>query len=156
MTNLTVEERFWSKVSRKGPDECWDWTASTLGKGYGAFLYAGSMKSASRVAWTLTHGDPGELFVCHHCDRPICCNTNHMFLGTNRDNMQDMLAKGRGKKTGPRGESLSFSKLTDAIVRAIRGHAHMGVAKSDLARAFGVSKQLISAVCLRQVWGHIE
>jgi hypothetical protein len=83
---------FWSRVKQSGPDECWEWQGPCYGKGYGHFRWGGRNQPTSRVAWTITNGDPGELWVLHTCDNPACCNPDHLFLGTHDDNMKDMLA----------------------------------------------------------------
>ncbi len=63
--------------------------------GYGDLSYSGKHMQAHRLAWTLTHGDPGELDVLHTCDNPPCCNPKHLYLGTDADNHRDMHARGR-------------------------------------------------------------
>ena len=93
---------FWKRVDRKGDDECWDWLGYRLKLGYGQVCVGGGKFVASRVAYFLHRGvDPGELMVCHKCDRPPCCNPGHTFLGTVHDNADDMIAKGR-HRSGPR------------------------------------------------------
>lgn len=93
-----LEERFWEKVDRRGPDDCWLWTAS-LSAGYGQIGLGGKDGGnghAHRVAWELSRGPiPVGLNVLHRCDVPACCNPRHLFLGTLRDNTVDMYAKGR-------------------------------------------------------------
>ena len=88
--------RFWPKVDRSGGlGACWPWTGATGDRGYGHFWDGARYRHASRVAWILTHEDPGPLFVLHRCDNPPCCNPAHLFLGTHQDNMDDMTEKGR-------------------------------------------------------------
>jgi len=79
----------------QGGDGCWLWTGSTGRGGYGQLSYAGKYQRAHRVAWILTFGEiPPGMFVLHRCDVPPCCRPDHLFLGTQRDNIHDMLQKG--------------------------------------------------------------
>src|SRR5689334_2841330 len=87
---------FWSYVE-KGPS-CWNWKGARTELGYGLISVPphGRMMGAHRVAWALRHGAaPNDMFVCHKCDNPSCVNPDHLFLGTNSDNMRDCVAKGR-------------------------------------------------------------
>lgn len=92
----TVKARFWSKVSIGAPDDCWEWQAYATKQGYGKFSIGKKLYMAHRVSYKLTYGDFDQsLDCCHKCDNPRCVNPNHLFLGTTKDNMQDMLSKGR-------------------------------------------------------------
>jgi hypothetical protein len=99
-----IEQWFWSQVEVRSEQECWLWAAA--GSRYGHLTYTtldGRRRtvSAHRMAWRLTFGSwPGELYVCHTCDVPRCVNPSHLFLGTNSENQQDMLRKGRGNYWG--------------------------------------------------------
>jgi hypothetical protein len=100
------------------------------------------------------------LFVCHHCDVKRCVNPGHLFLGTNADNMADMVAKGRtgGISRGGKsrmGEANPRSKLTAAIVQEMRARRAQGEAMFSLAREFGVRHQTARAAIKRITWKHI-
>lgn len=99
-------DRFWSKVDRQSPDECWPWTAGMRTRGYGQFKAARRNIIAPRLAFFLQRGiDPFPLDICHACDNPPCCNPSHLFAGTQDQNNKDMTAKGRsarGDKSGSR------------------------------------------------------
>lgn len=87
-------KRFFDKVDKT--EDCWNWTASSRGQGYGAFKINGKVIDAHRVSWTIHFGEiPNGLFVCHKCDNKKCVNPDHLFLGTQKDNMNDCLQKGR-------------------------------------------------------------
>lgn len=96
---LPVEERFWSKVATKGPDDCWEWGAGIGANGYGKFRLSDPRREAGahRMAWALAKGAevPEGLCVLHKCDNPPCCNPAHLFLGTKGDNNRDRAEKGR-------------------------------------------------------------
>jgi hypothetical protein len=108
---MTTEERFWSKVDKDGPvpahqpelGPCWVWRGSVHGKtGYGQLTVGGKYFSSHRFSLSLTIDAgviPAGLNVCHHCDNKRCVNPGHLFIGTHKQNMQDMVAKGRGHKS---------------------------------------------------------
>lgn len=97
---LSIDEAFWRKVDWSDLDGCWLWTGSTRGKGYGRLSWQGKSIFATHVALGLSGIEllPGQM-ACHHCDNPICVRPDHLFVGTNSDNMRDMLAKGRANRT---------------------------------------------------------
>lgn len=162
----TLEQRFWAKVDRRGPDECWLWTATVVGKGYGSMWPGGPVGTkvyAHRLSWTLHFGEiPDGLFVCHRCDTPRCVNPTHLFLGTNLDNVRDMIAKGRKRQVvaiperRARGERQGRAKLTRAAVREIRRRAVNGIRGCDLAAEFGLSRQSISEIVNRKTWAWLD
>lgn len=94
-----ILKRFWSKVAfTANPNKCWEWQAGKTKYGYGELMIKNKQVYAHRLSWELTYGEiPDGLFVCHKCDNPKCVNPNHLFLGTNLDNVRDMVSKGRNK-----------------------------------------------------------
>jgi hypothetical protein len=152
-----MADRFWPKVMKSAG--CWEWTAGRFedksGKTYGAF-YAGRKKRmdfAHRVSWELVNGPvPDGLRVLHMCDNKKCVRPDHLFLGTQKDNVCDMINKGRNYIA--RGVGNGNAKLTEDQVRRIRvayKNTHTG---AELAAKFGVSRSHISYVVSRN-WQHI-
>jgi hypothetical protein len=149
MKGHPLHERFWSKVDRRGADECWPWTGWKSKQGYGSFWYAGSSTKAHRVAYSLTFGaiQPGML-VCHRCDNPPCCNPTHLFLGTIADNNADKYAKGRQPILV--GENAPHAKLSDATVLHLRElHATGLYTQRELSRLFNIGQAQVWRIAHR-------
>jgi len=174
---LPLAERFWSFVLKT--ETCWLWQSYRNDQGYGQYRIKDSGRKiyAHRLAYELTYGLilPG-LFCCHHCDTPHCVRPGHLFLGTQRDNMRDMMNKqrnmhvvcpellARGERHGrrlhperyPRGEQQFLAKLTETRVQEIRAmYANNQGGYRTLARIFGVSPTLIRYIVLRKIWTHV-
>lgn len=123
----TLEERFWAKVDTSG--DCWVWTANCLkdkdgNRRYG-LIGAGrrgeGMLYAHRVSWTLHKGAiPKNMKVLHKCDNPQCVNPDHLFIGTQLDNVRDMHEKGRAGKTGPKPGSGAKVNLSSSEIAQLR------------------------------------
>lgn len=145
-----VAERFWEKVDKRGPDECWEWKAGKTKFGYGSFRYRGRQETAlaHRVAYRLHYGNlPSDLLVCHQCDNPACCNPTHLFVGTHQDNADDMVAKNRYVS--------GVAKVTTDQVLAIHAEIVKGRRSADIARQFGVSLQIIGNIRRGKTWRRI-
>lgn len=148
------QERFWEKVDKKSDDECWEWLAHKDVKGYGIFNGKFSTK-AHRLSWFYLNGEvPKNLLVCHKCDNPSCVNPNHLFLGTNKDNMRDMFSKGRNfDYTKRRGENNYFSILSEKQVKAIKFLYNSGQFSTYyLSDIFNVSRNCISKIIHKETW----
>ncbi len=150
---VAIQDRFWSKVNKEGTlprntalGPCWLWTASTI-RGYGqiASVVNGKRRPvyAHRVAWELTNGPIQErgLNVLHKCDVPLCVNPNHLFLGTQQQNLADARAKGRLNEKRPRRCKLTYEQR-EAIFNAPTARG-VGVM---LAIQYGVTKNAISRI----------
>ena len=133
MRRLDPKENFQSKILGEPNSGCFLWMGGCDKKGYGRFRTRGDEERlAHRFAWRFSYGEiPLGKQVLHKCDTPACVRPDHLFLGTNDDNMADKLRKGRQT----RGERHPFAKFTDDDVLAIR--SYVGPNK-PLARAFGV------------------
>ena len=137
-----LKDRFDEKHKKDPVTGCWIWTGCKIPSGYGQIQAGGTHKmlSAHRVSYELHKGPiPDGLLVCHACDVPACVNPGHLFLGTNKENMQDMLKKGRSKYA--QGEACGTAKLTAEEVHEIRGADGL---HREIAVRFGVSRSLVS------------
>lgn len=94
-----IESRFWRHVAVAGADDCWLWMGYRNTNGYGNFTIGERPHLAHRVAWSLKWGRPvpEDRRILHECDVPACVNPLHLWLGTQRDNVADMIAKGRAR-----------------------------------------------------------
>lgn len=131
--------------------DCMFWRGAVTSFGYGTIRWEGRSEKVHRVAWIGAHGAiPDKLHVLHHCDNRRCVNVDHLFLGTNRDNMADKVAKGRQGRQ--RGETNGFAKLTAEIVRRIRQDKRT---EKAIAADLGTCVDTIHKVKKRTRWGHV-
>jgi hypothetical protein len=155
--NLTPAQaaRFWAKVQRRGPTDCWPWVGTKNHHGYGRPYdpRTGRLIRAHRVIWELTFGPiPDGRVVLHTCDNPPCCNPAHLRLGTQLDNIAD---RNRKRRTA-RGERASHARLTADQVRAIRWRHTFGITMRALAAEYGVSSHQIYLIVHRKSWAHLD
>lgn len=148
--------RFWDKVDKSS--YCWKWIAAKNSKGYGLFKLDGRVNTpnlAHRVAWTLVNGEIPKGSCClHKCDNPECVNPDHLFLGTQSDNMKDMVAKGRQNKA--KGSSASNSTLIeDDVVKIKKLLLYGKLDHASIASMFGVSISNISTINTGRTWRHV-
>lgn len=159
---VPVEERFWRFVN-KG-ESCWEWTGAVATDGYGRIrrTYPSKLNViAHRLSYQIHFGDiPDGLFVCHHCDNRLCVRPDHLFLGTQLDNVTDMISKGRANWRKPpgsqRGDRNPGAKLSTATVLAIRReYVPRKVTMVMLAERYGVSRTTVLAALHRKNWKHV-
>jgi hypothetical protein len=143
--------------------ECLEWTGNLNSEGYGRFYDPDSNRKelAHRWLWKQLVGPlDSKTFLCHHCDNRRCVELSHLFPGSNSDNMQDCLRKGRWQsevrdQTKRRGENEPHAKLTEANVRAIREERQEGATLKSLGEQYGVSLGTIWRVVQRLSWNHV-
>jgi hypothetical protein len=147
--------RLWAKVRRGGDDDCWPWLGGIARGGYGVITVNRTVWSTHRLAWTVTSGEiPNEALVCHKCDNPPCCNPSHLFLGTHKDNSDDMHSKGRARP--PHGVKHPRAKLTDVDVLELRAAAANGtLVFRDAIRRYRVCQSTIRRAIDRANWKHV-
>lgn len=153
----SLKRRLWSRIEKRGPDDCWLWTGAHTQAGYGVISKNGHMTTAHRVVFELTYGSiPDNHIICHTCDNPRCCNPAHLFLGTDATNSADKVAKGREGHPNNRGRANPNVRLTAADVHAIReAWAAGGITQPELATCYGVQAPAIWKIVHRRTWKHI-
>lgn len=155
---IPLEERFWSKVKRD-PVGCWEWQAARFSNGYGSAYVSGRGKTmlkglAHRIAYSIANGPiPSDMLVCHSCDNKACVRPSHLWIGTDHDNTQDMLKKGRN--TPPRGERSGKTKFKNEDVIRIRYLAESGVKWHYIASEYSIRRETVRKIVNRERWAHI-
>jgi hypothetical protein len=154
-TEAELINDFWKKIKKGGDSECWNWTASKTKDGYGRFRNGPVMVLAHRFSFALKNGEiPSGILVCHKCDNAKCCNPSHLFLGTNKDNCDDKIRKGRSNPAF--GVRCSLAKLNNKKVQEIRDASkNMNITYKELSKIFKVSTTTIANVIKRRTWRHI-
>lgn len=150
-------ERLGARFLRKvhmGPHQqgCWLWIGARQTDGYGTMGYKNKVYLAHRWVWQQFHGDiENKKYVCHTCDVPACVNPAHMFLGTQEDNMQDMVRK----KRSAYGERSPKAKLSDVQVQEIRG-LEGKLSRPKIAKMFGIANSQVWYIHHRMSRRHTE
>ncbi len=162
MKSEPLIDRFEAKVDRSpghGPDgDCWVWTGARMVSGYGQIKKGAPSRKAlgaPRAAILLEGADiPSGMSVLHHCDNPSCVNPDHLWIGTHRDNMIDMVNKGRHPRTSLPGERNGRAKLTSEQISEIRlrfSEEHP-ITMAKLARDYDVTTTTICSIVNGKTW----
>jgi len=154
-----LPERYWSKV--KKTDGCWEWQGARHQHGYGLYFMnrERGQQRAHRVSYEDALGPiPKGAYVCHRCDNPACVRPEHLWLGSQAENLADMRAKGRHfspfKGQLQVGSLNRYAKLTEDDVRAIRLMAPQYTRK-DIAAKYGLTVSNVQYVLTRKTWKHV-
>ncbi len=171
-------EVFWQRVNKEGPipshvpelGKCWAWTAPLNPDGYGMYSYERRSIGAHRVSYYLRHGRPTDktMQVLHKCDNPACVNPDHLFLGTQKDNIQDCIKKGRhtvpfldpkwSKKRmecTPRGIHNGMAKMNPESVKELRQLRSQGWSYRSLMDKYGITMRAVACIVKRITWRHV-
>ena len=148
-------QRFWSYVTKTRG--CWRWDGQLNVQQYGRLRIKGRMVRVHRMSWCIHHGAiPPGLFVLHACDNPRCVRPDHLFLGTQTDNIRDMIQKGRGRWL--RGDAHPNAKLTRKEVQAIRASYVPGVNRfrpgnsAELCHRYQIDRSIIHGIVNGTAW----
>ncbi|MEG5063131.1 HNH endonuclease signature motif containing protein [Microcoleus sp. B3-A4] len=152
MSDRTIKKRFEKHVISK--DNCWLTDLWCNDKGYPKISLNKKRINASRVSFQLYKGEiPEGIFVCHKCDNPSCVNPEHLFLGTHKENMRDMVEKGRSNK----GSKNPQSKLTEKEVFQIKALLlETNLTVERISILFEVSRRTIGYIKQNNIWKHVN
>lgn len=154
--NKSITERFFEKIARTPFTKCWLWSAAIRPDGYGAFTYHIPKKQsvvAHRFSWMHHFGEiPPGMNVCHKCDIRACVNPEHLFLGTQGDNVRDAARKGRLARWDRHHQSvLSLEQVSEIRRRAGAGETH-----KSLGKEFGVSRATVGRMVRMETWKEFQ
>lgn len=133
---------------------CWLWDRHHHRQGYGWVRHEGRLLLAHRASYEAFNGSiPPGLKVLHRCDTPECVNPSHLFLGTQRDNVADMHAKGRDRKS--RGEAHGRARLKEDDIRKIRARRASGEILISIGADYGINASYVKKICDGDLWKHV-
>jgi hypothetical protein len=145
---------FLQKVDVGSSKNCWPWLGSLKECGHGSWAYQcyqNGTKIASREVFKLFNGDPEKLFVCHSCGNARCCNPEHLYLGTAKDNQIDRVKH----NTSNRGSKCGTAKLNESQVKDIKDLINKKTKLKVIASKYSVSESTIKAIKQNRNWSHI-
>lgn len=150
-------KRRWESKFVTTPGACWIWTGTKDKNGYGKVSLAGSDLRAHQVAWILQNKRPVPVGLCvlHSCDQPSCVNPDHLWIGSNADNMRDKVEKGRAIGAH-KGEAHHNAKLTADQVLKMRAMKADGWTTAAIARWGGVSYMVCKRAIIGETWKHLS
>ena len=147
---MTVEDRFWEKVDKRGPNDCWLWVGSKR-SGYGYFRVGKNRVGCHRWIWEYYNGPIAiGMDICHKCNVRNCVNPNHLFVGTRKENMEDMVRKNRDSH----GEDRYNCKLSQIEVDWARFvlKNHPEIPQRRIAEILDISYQHMSDIIIGKRW----
>ena len=148
-----TREKFLLKVDKT--ETCWLWTSYRNAKGYGCTSHKNKSMLAHRMSFKLFKENfDADLCVLHHCDNPSCVNPNHLFVGTQKENMEDCIRKNRLAST--KGSHNGFSKITEGQVIIARDmYKTERLNQGEIAQLMGISPITVNHIMTRRLWKHV-
>lgn len=147
-----IKDRFWARVLKLHND-CWEWQGYCFNTGYGGFDFKGKTMLAHRMAWFFHTGRHPRKWILHKCDNRKCVNPRHLYCGTPKDNVGDMVRRSRQAK----GNKIWSSKLNPKLVREIQGFKKVKCrcTASKISEIYGVSKTTIYGIWSGKFWKYL-
>lgn len=160
------EDMFWYYVDEDAKNGCWEWRGRTAND-YGSFKRDGVSYYTHRLSYRMRHGVIPKPQVNHHCDNRTCVNPDHLYSGTQRENMQDAYARNPNTRKGlipyqgqpfphPKGEKCHKSKLDREGVVRIKERLNEGEQPHEIAEDYPVHRDTISKINTGVNWSHIQ
>lgn len=154
---LPVLPRLEANIMQEPNSGCWLWMGTCGSHGYGQLSVGNYPHTAHRLAYEQWVGPIAKgLYVLHKCDTRSCCNPNHLYLGTQKQNGRDMVERGRAFLVGRYGEQTNGAKLTEVQVREILAVKNRRRMARELGRKYGVSHSTITGIWHRRTWTHLK
>ena len=133
---------------------CWGWDGYVC-HGYATVIVNGKRSTAARWAWQVYNGKiPKGLYVCHACDNKLCTRISHLFLGTPKDNVQDMMQKGRHRKLT--GEETSGAKITEETVKQVVKDLELGMSSYLVSQKYNIGRGTVCSIKNGVTWKHLN
>ena len=141
------------EINEKG---CWLWKMACSNRNYGVIRVNGKNLYSHRISWQVFNGNiPKGLCVLHKCDVRNCVNPNHLFLGTDKDNVDDMDRKGRRVNKPSFGQNHPNAKLTNEKVKKIKLLIEEGVSQREIAHRFSISQTAVCSINNKRTWENV-
>lgn len=144
----TVKERFLEKIKKDVSNGCWEWTANKTHGGYGKFWLCGKHVLAHRFSYELFKDSiPEGKVICHSCDNPWCVNPDHLWLGTQSENIEDSVVKNRFD---------SVVKISSVIVKTMKKKRNCGAKYREIAEEYGIGLTTVYEAVNCKTWKHVS